>query len=330
MPIEQLRSMLLIGLMMVGFLLWQAWQEDYAPSPTSSPSSISTISSAVPDNSKADVPRTPTQTASGSAGSTDIPLLPGQAVTARVSSESGEVVRVRTDLLDVVIDTIGGTLREVRLRAFDATTENKEEAFVLITPELPEVFLVQSGLIGHQQAPTHRSPFKAQKKNFELNAGETEISVPMSFRVDNGFEVTKRFIFKRDSYVVRIEHDIRNTSSEALSMRMYSQLHRAEVEQEGGLFRTYTYTGGVISQPEKPYQKIDFGDMAEQNLDATYRGGWIAMIQHYFAAAVIPPIDQDNYYYTLSPGGERFVVGAMDAGKSIAVGQSVTLAMNVY
>ena len=326
MPIEQLRSMLLIGLMMVGFLLWQAWQEDYTPAP----SSVSTVSTTIPDPSKADVPSTPQATASGSTRSTDIPLLPGQAVTAKVSSEAGEVVRVKTDLLDVVIDTIGGTLREVRLRAFDATTKNKEEAFVLITPELPDVFLVQSGLIGHKDAPTHRSTFQSQQKTFELPAGGTEIAVPMSYHADNGFEVTKRFIFKRDSYLVRIEHDIRNTGSEPLSMRMYSQLHRAEVEQEGGLFRTYTYTGGVISQPEKPYQKIDFGDMAEQNLDATYRGGWIAMIQHYFAAAVIPPIDQDNYYYTLSPGGERFVVGAMDAGQSIAPGQTATLAMNIY
>ena len=33
MPIEQVRTLLLIGLVMVSFLLWQAWQEDYAPKP---------------------------------------------------------------------------------------------------------------------------------------------------------------------------------------------------------------------------------------------------------------------------------------------------------
>ena len=333
MPIEQLRSMLLIGLMMVGFLLWQAWQEDYAPPPPLS-SSSTTTSTASTDSSKADVPGTPTAkelSSTGSAkGPADIPLIPGQAVTAKASSDLGEAVHVKTDLLDAVIDTVGGTLREVHLRAFAATTKNKDEAFVLITPELPDVFMVQSGLIGPKEAPTHHSQFNAKKNNFELDAGESQVVVPMSFATDSGLEVTKRFIFSNDSYVVRIEHSIRNTGSEPVSIRMYSQLLRAEVEQTGGLFRTYTYTGGVISQPETPYQKLTFSDMAEQNLDATYRGGWIAMIQHYFAAAVIPPADNDNYYYTLSPGGGRFVVGAMDAGQSIAAGQSATLAMNVY
>jgi YidC/Oxa1 family membrane protein insertase len=333
MPIEQLRSMLLIGLMMVGFLIWQAWQEDYAPEPPPAPLSTP-ISSPVTDNNLADVPNSPAPTVSATQGSAkgaaDIPLLRGQQIPSKVSSEAGEVVRVKTDLLDVVIDTIGGTLREVRLRAFNATALNDEEAFILITPEQPDVFLVQTGLVGHADAPTHRSQFSAEKKSFELAIGESEVVVPLRYTTAHGFEVTKRFVFKRDSYLVRVEHSIRNTGDEPLSMRMYSQLHRAEVEEEGGLFRTYTYTGGVISQPEKPYEKIDFGDMAEQNLEATYRGGWIAMIQHYFAAAVIPPADTDNYYYTLSPGGARFVVGAMDVGQSIAAGHTATLAMNIY
>ena len=39
MPIEQLRNMLLIGLVLVGFLIWQAWQEDYGPKPGPDPAS---------------------------------------------------------------------------------------------------------------------------------------------------------------------------------------------------------------------------------------------------------------------------------------------------
>jgi len=335
MPIEQLRSMLLIGLMMVGFLIWQAWQEDYAAETSPQTAATQFTQQGAPvDADKADVPNAPAVQTSSAAvsgkGSVDIPVVPGQAAIVQDSTESGEVVRVETDLLEVVIDTVGGTLRKVSLRKFAASTKNDDEAFTLITPDLPDVFLVQSGLVGHEDAPTHRSQFIAPNKDFKLALGESQLSVPMTFSTQSGLEITKRFIFKRDSYVVRVEYEIRNVSSEAISMRMYGQLHRAEVEQEGGLFRTYTYTGGVISEPEKPYQKIDFGDMAEQNLDATYKGGWIAMIQHYFAAAVIPPAETDNYYYSLSPGGERFVLGAMGAGQNIAAGQSVTLGMNVY
>ncbi|MFT5445409.1 MAG: YidC/Oxa1 family membrane protein insertase [Gammaproteobacteria bacterium] len=334
MPIEQLRSMLLIGLMMVGFLLWQAWEEDYAPEAPALTASVPGIPPA--EIPKADVPNMPAATATStvttepSAGSADIPLPPGQIAPTQVPSDTGDVVRVRTDLLEVAIQTVGGTLSEVRLIDYDKSADKDDGAFTLITTELPDVFLVQSGLVGHDDAPTHRSQYKVKRTEFQLAQGKSNVVVPMTFTTDSGIEVTKRFIFSRDSYVMRVEHEIRNAGNKAFSMRMYGQLHRAEVEQEGGLFRTYTYTGGVISQPEKPYEKIDFGDMADQNLDVTYRGGWIAMIQHYFAAAVIPPGDSDNYYYSLSPGGARFVLGVMDAGQSIAPGQSVTLAMDVY
>ena len=34
MPVEQLRTILLISLIAVTFLLWQAWMVDYGPKPT--------------------------------------------------------------------------------------------------------------------------------------------------------------------------------------------------------------------------------------------------------------------------------------------------------
>ena len=192
MPIEQLRSMLLIGLMMVGFLIWQAWQEDYAPAPP--PQSATTSRAAPAEGSTVDVPNAPAVDTSRAVesrnNSADIPLLPGQAVTAQVSSETSEIVRVETDLLDVVIDTVGGTLREVRLRAFDASVEPRDGAFTLITPELPNVFLVQSGLVGTSDAPTHRSQFSTTIKDFQLADGEAQLIVPMSIRTTSGLEIT--------------------------------------------------------------------------------------------------------------------------------------------
>ncbi|NIX01940.1 MAG: membrane protein insertase YidC, partial [Phycisphaerae bacterium] len=61
----------------------------------------------------------------------------------------------------------------------------------------------------------------------------------------------------------------------------YRQLQRRATSQSVGLGSIYTYTGGVISTPEKKYEKIDFDDMAEADLSLEVPAGWIAMIQHY-------------------------------------------------
>jgi len=45
----------------------------------------------------------------------------------------------------------------------------------------------------------------------------------------------------------------------------------------------------VLSTPEDPYTKYDFGDLKEYPINRTVEGGWIAFLQHYFMTAWIPP-----------------------------------------
>ena len=328
MPIEQLRNMLLIGLILVGFLIWQAWQQDYgATRVVSSPASST--------ESPADVPSSPVAAAGGSdqaAPAADVPSAPGQGgqETALSSSPAANLVRVSTDLLEVAIDPSGGTVRELSLKAYPASNEHKDEPFTLLTDKVPDVFLMQSGLVGNENAPSHRAQYQPKQLSYELADGQDELVVPLQWRSTDGVEVTKRLILKRGSYVIRVEHEVKNSSEDPWSARMYGQLQRAEVPSEGGLFRTYTYTGGVVSYDEKPYQKVDFDDMATQDLAETHRGGWIAMIQHYFAAAVVPPPEGDNYYYTKALGGARYVAGVMGPAQTVAPGSSATLIMDMY
>jgi YidC/Oxa1 family membrane protein insertase len=322
--------MLLIGLVLVGFLIWQAWQEDYGPKPAMETAGAP---AGVPAGS-VDVPAVPTPATTGTAetgsGGVDVPSAPNQGTAPVAAEASSAAVVVETDLMRVEIDPVGGTLRRLRLNDFAQSTEQPDEPFTLLTTQPPDVFLIQSGLVGNEAAPSHRAAMTPEKMSYLLADGVDELSVPLVWRSADGVEITKRFVFTRGLYAVRVESEIKNNSEKPWPVRMYGQLLRAEVEPEGGLFRTYTYTGGVVSQPEKPYQKYDFDDMASQDLAATYRGGWAAMIQHYFVAAVVPPENGDNYYYTKSLGNARFVLGVMGPTANVAPGSSETVVLNVY
>ena len=57
------------------------------------------------------------------------------------------------------------------------------------------------------------------------------------------------------------------------------------------------------------YQKISFDDMHDESLDVSTKGGWTAMIQHYFASAWIPPAEQENHFYTKELKDGRYVIG---------------------
>jgi len=326
MPIEQLRNMLLIGLVLVGFLLWQAWQTDYGPKPVP----IETAQDApvdVPSAPPAGAESTPSP---GPVHTGDVPTAPDQPAQPPTLAPASGLVYVYTDLLEVAIDPAGGTLRELKLKAYPESIEAKDQPFTLLTAQPPDVFLMQSGLVGHASAPSHRSRYSGERLEHDLARGAEQLVVPLRWRSEDGVEVIKRFVFKRGSYVIRVEHEVINGSAAPWNARMYGQLQRAEVPQEGGLFRTYTYTGGVVSHPEKPYQKVDFEDIASQDLAATYRGGWVAMIQHYFGAAIVPPQETDNYFYSKALGAARYVLGVMGPAATIAPGTRTTLALDVY
>jgi YidC/Oxa1 family membrane protein insertase len=111
---------------------------------------------------------------------------------------------------------------------------------------------------------------------------------------------------------------------------MYGQFQRSEVARQGGLFRTYTYTGGVISGEEKPYEKIDFSDMRDVDLKRSETGGWIAMIQHYFTSAWVPSAEARNYYYSKAVAEDRFVLGVMTPEVSLAPQASGDVLLKLY
>ena len=160
--------------------------------------------------------------------------------------------------------------------------------------------------------------------------GSDTLKVKLHWSSDDGVRVAKIYTFHRDSYTIEVRYEVHNGSSEPWNARMYGQFQRSEVEAEGGLFRTYTYTGGVISGPDKPYDKIDFSDMRDADLKRSETGGWIAMIQHYFTGAWVPSPEGRNYYYSKAVANNRYVLGVMTPALSVAPQGTGSVKLTLY
>ena len=317
MAIEQLRNLLVIALCVVGFLLWQAWQKDYGPQPAPPAPAVAVTEDGQPATVvEEDVPALPNI-------SDDLPAAApddGPTVTAVPAYDK---VRVRTDVLDVDINLRGGGIRRLALLDYPVSLEDKDSPFPLLEFQPPNVFIAQSGLRGKSAAgdsrvPDHHAAFTAAKTDYVLADGSDTVSVKLQWKSDDGVRIAKIYTFHRDSYLIGLRYEVENASAQPWGARMYGQFQRSEVVPEGGLFRTYTYTGGVISGPEKPYEKIDFSDMRDLDLKRSQIGGWIAMIQHYFTGAWIPSVEGGNYFYSKVVGDNRFVLGVMTPHVSIA------------
>ncbi|TDJ18378.1 MAG: membrane protein insertase YidC [Gammaproteobacteria bacterium] len=325
---EQLRNLLLIALVVVGFLLWQAWQKDYGPKlPPPAPSAaVSEDGTPVPVREE-DVPALPTITGQDLAPAPDMPTA--------TTTPAYKKIRVRTDVLDLDINLRGGGIRRLALIDYPVSLTEKDTPFPLMEFQPPNIFLAQSGLRGKSttvdgNAPDHHAQFTATQSEYTLADGSDTLKVTLHWRSDDGVQVAKVYTFHRGSYTIDVHYTVKNGTSEPWNARMYGQFQRSEVEATGGLFRTYTYTGGVISGPDKPYDKIDFSDMRDVDLKRSQTGGWIAMIQHYFTGAWVPSPEGRNYYYSKAVANDRFVLGVMTPPLSVAPGATGSVKLTLY
>ncbi|GGD71854.1 membrane protein insertase YidC [Lacimicrobium alkaliphilum] len=309
---ESQRSFLLIGLALVSFLLWQQWQLDYAPQPVEPASQRSESSpSSTTSAQRADVP------------SAD-PSGPSPQAAAK-----GQLVFVKTDTLDIRIDTHGGDVISAALPQFPVE-QGGDESLVLLSSE-PGIFhIAQSGLIGQDGpdgAASGRPMYRVEATEYEMS-GDT-LTVPLVWQSEQGLKVTKTFNFTRGEHHIRVDYHVENQGSEVAQLQQYAQLKQTTMGEEGSMFMP-TYRGAAYSTEDDRYTKYSFDDIADKNLRTSTPGGWVGMLQHYFVAAWVPPQEQQNTLYSrLLPGGYASI-GFTGTPVSVAAGETVTLSSTLY
>ena len=340
MPVEQLRPILLIGLAVVGFLLWQAWQEDFGPGAQREPAPAVRDTPAardLPDTGRPSRGGTPAGTETGRATgvppAADVPTTSAQPAPASASAatpvDGAGVVTVRTDALTVRIDPRGGTMWQVSLNRYPVELDEPDRPFVLLDDRRDLVYVAESGLVG-ASAPDHHAVLVPERNNYELAPGADRLDVRLHWQDENGVRITKIIEFTRDSYEIGVRYEVNNGSSLSWTGQAYGQFRRIPPEDSGGLGTIYTYTGAVLSSPDKPYEKIDFDDMESEDLDREVRDGWMAMIQHYFASAWIPEPSVVARYYTKALPGGAFLAGLVGPPVTVAPGTNGETRLKLY
>lgn len=273
------RSLLVLALLFISFLVYQQWQMDYnTPQPVATEQAQTT---------------TPTNTS-------DVPA--SSSSTAAIATDTqvkGRVITLENDVFRLKVDTLGGDVISSELLKYDAELKSNTP-FVLLTNTPEHVYIAQSGLIGKDgiDSTAGRADYQVSGDNFKLADGQNELSVPFVFE-KNGVTYRKIFVLKRGEYDVGVNFEIQNQSANAIEVEPYGQLRHTLVESSGSMAMP-TYTGGAYSSSETNYKKYSFEDMGNANLSVNTKAGWVAILQHYFVSAWIPNQDSDNQLYSLT------------------------------
>ena len=298
------RNLLVVALILVsGFILidWVQYRAEHSlgTAPTSASAAASPFT---PDIDPDAIPSAVAPPGTSAAG---VPSAESAETTPSIGAASaGTTVRVTTDTLVLDISLLGGDITRVALPQHSAAIERPEQPFILLQQDPGAVYIAMSGLIGANGIDTaqERPRFDASATHFELGPSQNELVVELHYQAPNDIQITKRFVFHRGSYLVDMDYLIDNHGAQPWRGALFAQLKRDGRPDPGastGRLGVNPFIGFATRTVDEPYRKFSFKDIAETPWQTTQQGGWIALIQHYFISAWIPPADQTEHYEIL-------------------------------
>ncbi len=328
------RTLLVVALLALAYLLFLAWQEDYGahPAPPTSPAVATAPASTAGEKASSGASTVP---------AAESPTLPKPPAVPNGATESpGQEITVTTDVLRVTIDSRGGSIVRADLLAYPQHSGKGSPPFRLLDNTPAAFFEAQSGLVSNTgSAPDHRAMFTAERTTYSLAPGAGSIDVPLTWTGPDGLAVTRNLIFHRGSYVIDQRQVIENRGTAPWTGNAYRQLQRVPpVIETGGLkgyanTDRYSFSGAAWYSATDKFQKLKYDKFASDPLSESFSGGWAAMLQHYFFAAWIPPAKETDSYSTdtVDAGGtHRYLIRAMSPVLTVAPGAQAETTARLY
>jgi len=290
-------------------LLWDAWQKEVRP-----PAAVSAPPAAIP--------------APSTAGTKQLGEKATPVPAAIPPGEPSERLQVRTDSLVAEIDTRGGDLVYVELLRHKDTLDTSKN-LVLLGPE--HRYAAQSGLIG-SDLPNHRTLFRAKGREFVLEDGQDKLDVRLEAGAAGGVQVAKVLTFHRGSFRIDLTEEIANGTREPLATHAYFQLTRDGKPPAGDPHMVQTYTGLAVYTDQDKFQKISFSDVDKGKVSypKAADNGWIAVVQHYFVAALLPQQKAAREFFTKKIGDDLYSAGVILPVGPVAPGAADRVAVTLY
>lgn len=328
------RNLLIGALGVIAFMLlieWTAFKEQHQEAQIAALEQIEADAAATP-RASADI----TAMTAPAPDDAELPSLPAPASAPSITATESAApqVEVVTPNFLAHIDLVGGDIIDLSLQQFLRKVD-KDDPFRLLEQNVRRTYVAQSGLIGPNGTDTSagRPQFNAAAERFEMQPGADTLNVDLQLVQDDGTQITKRFVFHRDSYTVDVQYIVTNKSSNNWQAALFGQIKRDGTPDPGadsGGMGVKPFLGFATHTVDEPYLKFDFDDIADKPYEGKSRGSWIAMVQHYFISAWIPSPDQDNTISMLVSSTGMNIGRFTSPLQTVAPGSTETIGATFY
>lgn len=326
---KRLFALAALGLLL--FVNYQTWQQDYAPPPqpaAAAAAATTTATTAPAADLRSSVPgagAAPT-TPSGAA-----PVQP-QAALPETTAPTGADVHVRTDVLDLVVNTAGVEIRSATLPKYTLSVDTRDAYVQLLRPAGNDgIAVLQWGVAGAGAASVPDAIYTTPQTEYTLADGADALDVPFTWTGADGITVQRTLHLKRGNYAVGLEQTVHNAGETAWKGRPYAQFLHHWTKVDRSMFNpaTYSFQGPAVYNGKK-YQKLSVDKpSADQLPKDAITDGWIAALQHHFVVAIVPDAKAPTDYSMVVANGD-YRLSTVGAWQDVAPGATASFRSQAY
>ena len=252
---------------------------------------------------------------------------PDEAV---IKEPVGVVFRVENEDLVLEIDSLNGRIFRSMFKGIKDEL-GSENPLVLLGAENISSYFASSGFFDEVKN-SYIYPNFSEMSSASNRDGSITYTM---LGENNGFFLSKEITLGASGYEVKVEDKINSSNSSAgTSVVPYAVIEtEVPVVKDLGFFdpERFTYHGPVFSTKNEKYEKYGFDDLLDRSYAETSRGGWVAIIQHYFLTAWVPEqLNENKLQGRFTQSNKRYSVGYTGEKTYLSSGGSVLSKNTLY
>ena len=252
---------------------------------------------------------------------------PDEAV---IKEPVGVIFRVENEDLVLEIDSLNGRIFRSMFKGIKDEL-GSENPLVLLGAENISSYFASSGFFDEVKNSYIYPNFSEMS-----SASNRDGSITYTMMGENnGFFLSKEITLGASGYEIKVEDKINSSNSSAgTSVVPYAVIEtEVPVAKDLGFFdpERFTYHGPVFSTKNEKYEKYGFDDLLDRSYAETSRGGWVAIIQHYFLTAWVPEqLNENKLQGRFTQSNKRYSVGYTGERTYLSSGGSVLSKNTLY
>ena len=252
---------------------------------------------------------------------------PDEAV---IKEPVGVIFRVENEDLVLEIDSLNGRIFRSMFKGIKDEL-GSENPLVLLGAENISSYFASSGFFDEEKN-SYIYPNFSEMSSASNRDGSITYTM---LGENNGLFLSKEITLAASGYEIKVEDKINSSNSSAgTSVVPYAVIEtELPVAKDLGFFdpERFTYHGPVFSTKNEKYEKYGFDDLLDRSYAETSRGGWVAIIQHYFLTAWVPEqLNENKLQGRFTQSNKRYSVGYTGERTYLSSGGSVLSKNTLY